>query len=67
MNSCKHILNLFKNRNYSLSVLLGQEGERPTSSKWAENHGKEGVKKYWAEKNRFSLNGNETRILGKRT
>jgi len=39
------------------------EGERPTLVKWAENHGRDGVKQYWKDKNTHSLDGKETGIL----
>lgn len=31
--------------------------ERPTLNKWADKKGKKGIKEYWDEKNRLSLNG----------
>ena len=39
------------------------KGERPTLSKWADNHGESGVKDYWAEKNTKSLNDKDTGIF----
>lgn len=39
------------------------EGERPTLTKWADNHGESGVKDYWKEKNTRSLNDKGTGIL----
>lgn len=39
------------------------QGERPTLSKWAEKHGEEGIKDYWAENNMRSLDGKDTGIL----
>jgi len=38
-------------------------GERNTLTNWADKRGVEGVKEYWAEKNRLSLNGKSTGIL----
>lgn len=39
-------------------------GERVTLRKWSENKGPEGVESYWREKNRHSMNGKPTGILG---
>ena len=39
------------------------QGERPTLSKWAENHGEAGIQDYWAQKNMKSLNDKDTGIL----
>ena len=39
------------------------KGERPTLTKWTENHGKAGVEQYWKEENAISLNGRDTGIL----
>jgi hypothetical protein len=39
------------------------KGERPTLTKWADNHGASGVKQYWAEKNTRSLNDKDTGIF----
>ncbi|MDG2270842.1 MAG: pyridoxamine 5'-phosphate oxidase family protein [Halioglobus sp.] len=39
------------------------EGERPTLTKWANNHGESGIKDYWIEKNTRSLNDTDTGIL----
>ena len=39
------------------------KGERPTLSKWADNHGEPGVKEYWAEKNTRSMNDKDTGIF----
>ena len=39
------------------------EGERPTLTKWADNHGESGISDYWTEKNVKSLNGTDTGIL----
>lgn len=38
------------------------QGERPTLTKWAENHGEAGIKDYWQEKNARSLNDKDTGI-----
>jgi hypothetical protein len=38
-------------------------GERESLIKWAENRRREGVEKYWKEKNQVSLDGNPTNIL----
>ncbi len=38
------------------------QGERPTLTKWADNHGESGVKDYWMEKNTRSLNDKDTGI-----
>ena len=38
------------------------KGERPTLTKWAENKGKDGIKKYWEDRNMQSLNGRPTGI-----
>lgn len=39
------------------------KGERPTLRKWADNHGREGIEKYWKKKNILSLDDKETGIL----
>lgn len=39
------------------------KGERPTLTKWSDNHGELGIKDYWAEKNTKSLNDNDTGIF----
>ena len=39
------------------------KGERPTLSKWSDNHGEPGIKEYWQEKNTKSLNDKDTGIL----
>ena len=39
------------------------QGERPTLSKWADNHGASGIKDYWRERNTRSLNDKDTGIL----
>lgn len=38
------------------------EGERPTLTKWADNHGEAGIRDYWMEKNAKSLNDTDTGI-----
>jgi hypothetical protein len=38
------------------------KGERDTLVKWADSRGSDGVKAYWQEKNRVSLNGKTTGI-----
>ena len=38
------------------------KGERDTLIKWADNRGREGIKDYWVEKNRVSLDGKKTGI-----
>ena len=38
--------------------------ERKTLSKWSANKGEEGIRAYWLEKNRISLDGNPTGISG---
>lgn len=37
-------------------------GERDTLDKWAEKHGRDGIRKYWQDKNRTSLDGKPTGI-----
>jgi Pyridoxamine 5'-phosphate oxidase len=39
------------------------KGERPTLTKWADNHGEAGIQDYWVEKNTKSLNDKDTGIL----
>jgi hypothetical protein len=39
------------------------QGERPTLTKWADNHGEAGIHEYWAQKNMKSLNDKDTGIL----
>jgi predicted pyridoxine 5'-phosphate oxidase superfamily flavin-nucleotide-binding protein len=38
------------------------KSERPTLTKWADGRGEEGIRDYWQEKNRVSLNGKDTGI-----
>ena len=37
-------------------------GERDTLKEWAKNKGEEGIKKYWAENNSRSIDGNKIKI-----
>ena len=39
------------------------KGERPTLTKWSDNHGESGIQEYWAEKNTKSLNDKDTGIF----
>ncbi len=39
------------------------KGDRPTLSKWAEKHGSKGIREYWEENNRVSMNDKETGIF----
>ena len=39
------------------------KGERPTLTKWSDNHGESGIQEYWAEKNTKSLNDKDTGII----
>ena len=39
------------------------KGERPTLTKWANNHGQEGIEQYWQQKNSKSLNDKDTGIF----
>ena len=39
------------------------QGERPTLTKWADNHGQAGIEKYWQQKNTKSLNDKDTGIF----
>jgi len=38
-------------------------GERNGLIKWADNIGRDGMKKYWSEKNQVSLDGVDTHLL----
>ncbi len=38
------------------------QGERDLLDKWAENKGRDGIKQYWREKNKLSLDGKPTGI-----
>lgn len=39
------------------------KGERNQLRKWAENKGEEGIRKYWEESNRVSVDGKPTKIF----
>ncbi|MAT95034.1 MAG: pyridoxamine 5'-phosphate oxidase [Halioglobus sp.] len=39
------------------------QGERPTLTRWADKHGPEGVRQYWADNNTHSLDGRDTGIF----
>lgn len=39
-------------------------GDRDTLSRWAEKKGRQGVEDYWTDRNRLSLDGKPTNILG---
>lgn len=39
------------------------QGERPTLSKWAKNHGEDGIREYWEKNNRRSLDDHDTGIF----
>jgi hypothetical protein len=41
------------------------EGERDALNQWAERKGREGIEKYWEEKNGISIDGFPTGIAGK--
>lgn len=43
--------------------LLGFAGEREQLNRWAEKKGEEGIRQYWDQKNRLSLDGRPSRIL----
>ena len=45
---------------------MALKGERPTLTKWADNHGQAGIERYWKEQNSTSLNGQNTGILNRR-
>ncbi|MCR9065265.1 MAG: pyridoxamine 5'-phosphate oxidase family protein [Cytophagales bacterium] len=42
--------------------LMDYKADREILEKWAVNKGKEGIKEYWKEKNRISMNGIESGI-----
>ncbi len=44
--------------------LFDYAGEREQLAAWAEKKGETGIRDYWREKNRFSLDGKPTYILG---
>ena len=41
------------------------EGIRPLMNDWAQKKGEDGIKAYWEEKNQFSIDGFETKIMSK--
>ena len=43
--------------------LYEMTGERDTLAKWAENKGDDGIKEYWADRNRVSIDGKPTHII----
>jgi Pyridoxamine 5'-phosphate oxidase len=45
--------------------LMDFKSERTALNDWAEHKGDEGIKEYWAEKNRVSLDGKPTEIFEK--
>ncbi len=45
---------------------FNEAGERKTLGKWAANKGEEGIRQYWRDKNRQSLDGKDTGIPGER-
>ena len=40
-------------------------GERELFNDWAEQKGEEGIRKYWAEKNKVSIDNQPTNIIQK--
>jgi hypothetical protein len=44
--------------------LFSYEGDRELMHSWAARKGEDGIQTYWEEKNRLSLDGQPTRILG---
>jgi hypothetical protein len=42
---------------------MDYRGERPTLTKWSENKGEAGIRQYWDERNRLSLDGRDTGIF----
>lgn len=44
--------------------LLDFRGERPQLNAWADKKGVDGIRQYWEQRNRVSLDGRPTRILG---
>ena len=44
--------------------LFSYEGDRELMHSWAARKGENGIQTYWDEKNRLSLDGQPTRILG---
>ena len=45
--------------------LFDYAGDRELLKQWAEKKGEKGIRDYWAAKNRISLDGIETGIIGK--
>lgn len=43
--------------------MMELQGERETLRKWAANKGKEGIRDYWDQQNRNTIDGNPTNIL----
>lgn len=43
--------------------LYDYQGERELLDKWAHNKGKDGVRRYWEEKNQVSIDGLPTKLL----
>ena len=43
--------------------LYAYQGERPRLGEWLEGKGEEGIRRYWRDKNRLSLDGRPTGIL----
>jgi len=41
-------------------------GEREALAKWAANKGEDGIRRYWADRNRVSLDGKPTGIVARR-
>ena len=41
---------------------LDYQGERETLRKWSEKRGQSGIEDYWQEKNRYSIDGQDTGI-----
>ena len=47
---------------YAVPIMKIQ-GERQTLRKWAENKGEDGIRDYWDQKNRNTIDGKPTNIL----
>ena len=47
---------------YAVPLMEFKE-ERTILTKWADKKGREGIQKYWADKNQISLDGHETNIF----
>ncbi len=43
--------------------LYEYQGDRTLLDEWADNRGRDGVEKYWAEKNQVSIDGLPTKLL----